>query len=760
MDERLARADAALRAGQSKAAIEQLSSLLNADPLQPAPVYRALLVELYRTDRIGEGASWGEVAAQQHPGDVEILNMLGVMYRRLGRASDALAALDQAARLDPKSLAVQTNRGNVLLDLDDAPRAEAVFTNLMRADPRNAEYQRQLARALIKQGRPNPARARLRQALLLKKDSLEIWLDLIGLENDAHRTDEAQALIDRALAILPDHPRLLEARIIVLRRAGQMAQSQAYALELLQRFPNAAWLHVQLGNAVVDQDRERANVHMRKAVELEPGRLDYQMTLIESLERTRSGDEGANIEEAYQLARRVAGSLNKGPGYLKILNEVLIRVCAFDEVDQLGDFKSLGRSWALSNRHSALLKQLARVRTLEDRYELLEQHRIWGQLAEAAAATSPIKRPPRRAGGGKIRIGFMSSDLRNHPVGYFALPLFEHVDPQRFEIYCYSFYQGAKADQLQEFFAARSKAYRWEPGINSPGAAQMIADDQLDFLIELGGTTHMNRLDVMAYRPAPLQASWLGYPHSSGLSEIDYLITDPFNTPPRRDLLIEEPLVMPKSWIALGRMVFSDRHGITPGLPEERNGYITFGTANNPHKYGREVIAVWSQVMNATPNSRFLFVRPESGSQSFRRNLVAEFQRNGVEPARIAFTAVRGAHMQHYNEIDVSLDTFPLTGGTTTTEALWMGVPVVSLRGEAFFERLSASILANCGLSDLVSDSRDEFVRAAVDLAGDRSRRLALREGLRERMRSGPLGQTETFAQDFYDLITRTVGAR
>ncbi len=759
MDERLARADAALRSGQSGEAIVQLSSLLSADPVQPAPVYRALLLELYRADRIEEGARWGDVGTRQHPGDIEILNILGVMYRRLGRGSDALAALDQAAKIDPTNLAVQTNRGNVLLDLDDGPGAEAVFTSLMGADPRNAEYQRQVGRSLIKQGKPDRARARLGQALLLKKDSLEIWLDLIGLENDLHRTAEAQNLIDHALEVLPDHPRLLEARIIVLRRAGQMAQSEAYTLELLQRFPDAAWLHIQLGSAIVDQDRDRGNFHLRKAVELEPGRLDFLMTLIESLERTRTGDEGANIEEAYQLAlRALAGP--KGPGYLKILSEVLIRVCAFDAVDQLGDFKSLGRGWAATNRHSALLKQLARVRTLEDRYELLEQHRIWGRLTEASVASLPIERPPRRTDDGKIRLGFMSSDLRNHPVGYFALPLFEHVDPARFEIYCYSFYQGTKADQLQDYFAARSKAFRWEPGINSLGAAQLIANDQLDFLIELGGTTHMNRLDVMAYKPAPLQASWLGYPHSSGLSEIDYLITDPFNTPPRRDLLIEEPLMMPKTWIALGRMVFSDRHGIAPGLPEDRNGYITFGTANNPHKYSREVIALWSQVMNEIPNSRILFVRPEGGSETFRRNLTGEFQRNGVDAERVAFIAVRGVHMQHYNEIDVSLDTFPLTGGTTTTEALWMGAPVVSLRGEAFFERLSASILANCGLDELATDSKDDFVRVAVDLAGDRGRRSALRQDLRERMKSGPLGQTEAFAKDFYDLIDRTIQSK
>ena len=145
----------------------------------------------------------------------------------------------------------------------------------------------------------------------------------------------------------------------------------------------------------------------------------------------------------------------------------------------------------------------------------------------------------------------MSSDLRNHPVGYFVLPLFDKVD-ERCELFAYSFYQGATADRLQDFMSSRSHAFRWKPEIGNREAAQMIADDQLDFLIELGGSTHMNKLEVMAWRPAPVQASWLGYPHSAGLSTIDYLICDPHNAPLRRDLLIEKLLMMPDSSVALG----------------------------------------------------------------------------------------------------------------------------------------------------------------------------------------------------------------
>ncbi|MDB5427811.1 MAG: hypothetical protein JWR43_1786, partial [Phenylobacterium sp.] len=222
-------------------------------------------------------------------------------------------------------------------------------------------------------------------------------------------------------------------------------------------------------------------------------------------------------------------------------------------------------------------------------------------------------------------------------------------------------------------------------------------------------------------------------------------------------LMIEKPLMMPHTWLALGRAVFSENRPITDGVPEERNGFLTFGTANNPHKYSRAVLGAWARVMAAVPGSKFAFVRPEGSSASFRRNVLAQFASHGIGEERIVFHTVRGKHLPYYNEIDITLDPFPLTGGTTTTEALWMGVPVVSLRGEAFFERLSYSILSNAGLGDLVGADLDQYQAIALKLAGDRERRRDLRATLRDRIRNSPLGRTDDFARDFYDMVAGAV---
>jgi len=756
MNERLAAAQAALNSGQAADAIENLIAAIEVDPTQTVQVYRVLLVQLYQAARYEEGERWGAMGAQRYPRDYDLLNTLGVVRRRLKQYPEAVLTFDQAIKQRPNDAAAQQNRGNVLLDMGEYVRAEQVFAKLARKDPRNADYQRQIGRALLGQRKLEAGFVRLRQAVSLKKDFIDAWLDMLGHLNEAGRYREGEELADKALAGNPGQPRLLEAKVTIIRRSGQLRRAEALLLELMPQYENQAWLHYQLGTVISDWDRTRGNIHIRKAVELDPTKLDYLVALIESLERTRTGDEGANIDESYELTRKAFALGGFTPTHKKVLNEVLVRVCAFDETAQLGDFATLGRSWAETNKHTALLKQLPRVRTMDDRLELMEQHRIWGRLTEASAAELPISRPKGPRPSSKIRLGLMSSDLRRHPVAYFAQPLFEHLDRERFEVFCYSYYQG-KEDSLQTRIASQVTAFRWTPDISPRDAAQMIADDQLDLLMELGGTTHMNKLEVMAFSPAPRQASWLGYPHSAGLSTIDYLMVDPFMMPDPPELMLEKPMMMPKSWIALGGLAFPETHIIDPQAPHLRQGAITFGTANNPYKYSPEMLEAWARVVASVPGSRFLFVRPEGTSKHFRRNILSHFEAHGVSPDRVIFEAVRAQHMPHYNRIDIALDPFPQTGGTTTCEAAWMGVPTVTLVGPSIFERMSYSVLSNAGLSDLCTRTVDDYVATAIRLAGDPERIQDLRRNLRERLKASPLGQTEAFARDFYDLAARTV---
>jgi protein O-GlcNAc transferase len=757
MSDRLAAAQAAFNSGRREEGIEHLIAALAQDPARPAQLYRVLVVQLYQAGRHEEGAAWAAQAVARHPRDVELANVYGVLLRRLGRGEEALAALDAAVRLAPALEAPQFNRANVLMDLRRGPEAEKALSRLVRQQPRNAEYQRQLGRALLLQHKTDQALVRFRQAVAVQKDLVDGWLDLSGTLNELHRTRQAEEVLDKALAANPGHPKLVEARVIVLRRAGQLRRAEIYLRGLLAELETAGWLHYQLGLVLGEYDRPAGNVHLRRAVELEPANIDFRLALIESLDRTRGGEEGGNIEESYQLAKAAIDQRGQitDPVARKILYEVLQRAGDYPALARLGDFRARGRAWAESGRHAPLMKQLSAVETDADRDELLEQHRIWGRLVERRAAEAPIRRPKPRAADGRIRLGLMSSDLRRHPVGYFAMPLFETIDP-RFDLYAYSYYQGGE-DEVQKAMAARAKAFRWNPEIGPREAAQVIADDQLDMLIELGGSTFMNKLEVMAYRPAATQASWLGYPHSAGLSTIDYLVVDPYVLPERPELILEKPLMLPNAWYPLGGFHFRPEPVADPEPPVARNGYVTFGTANNPQKYTPQVIAAWARVMDATPGSRFLFIRPEGGAASFRENMRALFAGGGIAAERIEFEPVRGLHLPHYNRIDISLDCFPQTGGTTTCESLWMGAPCVTLVGPSVFERLSYSTLMNLGLPELCARTVDDYVAVAAGLAADPARIAELRSGLRARMQASPLGETEQWAKDFYGAVARTL---
>jgi predicted O-linked N-acetylglucosamine transferase (SPINDLY family) len=757
MDERLARADSLLKAGKVGESCDLLMEIVNDTPDQSANVYRVLVVQLYNLKRYEDGVAMAQLGVARHPRHLVLWNTLGVLLRRLQRYEEALKALDQAQKLDPKSLAPLTNKANIYNDMGNGAAAEAAFVKLSRADPRNPEYHRGLARALLAQKKYDAAFARCRQAIGLKKDYVDAWLDWSGGEASRGDLTAALEVNEKAMAAAPGQPRLLESKAVLLRRMGQLKAAEAFLTELMPTHGDEAWLPYALGGVIGDQDRARANAYLIRATELEPDNTEYRTALMESYERSRHGDEGANIEAGYQLLEKTLaeGNMPNTPKHNKVYNELLIRVCDYDKMPLIGSFEALGRGWAETGRHTALLKHLARVSNDEERLELLAQHKLWGEKAMEQAAREPIRRPAPGPRAGKIRLGFMSSDLRGHPVGYFAYPLFEFIDRERFEVFVYSFYHGVE-DSVQKYITSQVTAYRWNSEISAQDAAQMIADDDLDMLIELGGSTHMNKLEVMAYRPAPIQASWLGYPHSAGLETIDYLIVDPHNVPPRPELLVEKPLMMPESWIALGSRFFSNTVEIKPA-PELANGYITYGTANNPHKYTRNVLRTWAKVLAATPDSKFAFIRPEGSSPSFRKNILKEFAAEGIGADRVIFHVIRGTHLPFYNELDISLDPFPLTGGTTTAESLWMGVPLISLVGPAFFERLSASIMANTGIGDLAVDNLDDYVKTAVKLAGDRERRTELRVSLRDRMRNSALGQTDQFAKDFYDLIHRTV---
>jgi protein O-GlcNAc transferase len=729
-----------------------------ATPAPSAASSLALARQLYQAQRFAEAERVAAHATASHSDDRDLWNIHGVLLRMLGRPADALNALDHALRIDPQFSGALINRGNVLLDLGDHPAALSAFAHARDLDPQNPTPLALAARALLRLGRGAEAIQSLGQATALSPGYIEAWRLLASALHDAGRSDLAHDALSRALAANPDQPDLLEAMAHLLRISGHRTDAGTFLTGVLNRHPDAAWAHFHLGDLLAASDPDRATAHLRRALSIAPGQVDYAFALLKALCAGVMSDDGGKLDEATNLARTLAARAGLKPAQTALLRDVFARACAHEDLARLGTFEGLGRSWADAGFNAALMFHLAQADTADRARELLAQHRIWAAAVEARAARPPITHPPAR-NSAKVRLGFLSSDLRDHPVGRFALPLFERLDHDRFEVYVYSFFRG-QADALQTRIQQSITAFHTWPDISARDAAQRIANDQLDMLIELGGPTDMNLPEILAWRAAPIQASYLGYPHSTGLSAVDYYICDPFNVPSAPGLLLEAPLLFPETWIAIAPAIFASAPPVARETPDGRRGYLTFGTANNPYKYTRETLSAWARIVAAVPGSRFMVIRPEVGSQALRQNIAAAFAEQGVAADRLEWRPTRSDHLAAYGDVDISLDTFPLTGGTTTVEALLMGVPVVSLAGEAFFQRLSRSILANAGLADLCVDTPEAFHASAAGLAHDRQRRIALRQSLRPTIQASPLGDTERFARDFYDMIHRVVTAK
>jgi predicted O-linked N-acetylglucosamine transferase (SPINDLY family) len=689
--------------------------------------------------------------------DSDIANLMGVLLKRAGKLEAAAQAFETARKLRPSAMSPWQNLGNVYDALGNAQKAALYFRGALKLDPKSAELHRLLARALLALGQRDAAIDHLRRAVLLAPSDTGLAAMLVNALAQAGQFDAAQDALLRAKGNLNAGATsaadfaVIEARLAF--RMGQSAAALAILRDVLSHAPGHLNANVLFATLIGETDREAANIALERAVAQHPNSFEALERLVESLSRSRYGSEAAHIERAYQLSKTLMAQFpDRIKHAARTLRTILLRVLDEDRFAQTGTLRDLLPDWQQRGLHSFVHYELGQVSSLQDRLALMDWHCEWGRRVSADIAPIAPLAQPSLVLGRKLRIGFMSSDLRNHPITYFALPLLEGYNRDTTEVFCYSFDE-KDPDRVQTHLQGQVTCFHKWPGRSDAQVAQGIAADGLDILFELGGSTAMNKLNVMAYRPARLGASWLGYPHSAGLAQIDYILTDPFLRPDDPRLLLERAFEMPQTWVSLSRMFAP--HEIAEGTPQTRKGHLTFGTANNPYKYTPACLDAWAEVLRAVPDARFLFLRPEGGVDSFVQGARTAFARRDVDPDRLDFVGVRGDHMRYYNEIDICLDSLPHVGGTTTCEALWMGVPTISLVGPGFPERLSYSNLSNAGLGDLAVFSRAAYVTAAAALAADPARRLALRHGMRAQIAANPLGQPQRFTQDFYDLARK-----
>jgi predicted O-linked N-acetylglucosamine transferase (SPINDLY family) len=384
-----------------------------------------------------------------------------------------------------------------------------------------------------------------------------------------------------------------------------------------------------------------------------------------------------------------------------------------------------------------------------DAAAIFAAHREWNDRHAAAFKTfmpHPNDRNPDR----RLKIGYVSPDFRDHVVGRNLFPLFQKHDRSQFEIHCYA--NVLKPDSLTARYRAFSDNWRSIVGNTDEQVAELVRRDQIDILIDLSLHTENTRLMIFARKPAPVQVTFAGYPGSTGLGAMDYRLTDPYLDPPNQsdEFYSEQSIRLADSFWCYEPEVMAPgtaQMSHAAELPAPSAGRVTFGCLNNFCKVNDNVLAAWAQVLNAVRESRLVLIAPEGNA---RQRILQMLGQNGIEPTRIEFVGRMSSekYLSQYNRIDIVLDTFPYNGHTTSLDALWVGVPVVTLVGKTVVGRAGLSQLTNLKLTELIATSEEQYVKIAADLASDLPRLGELRANLRQRMRESPLTDAPKFARN------------
>lgn len=584
--------------------------------------------------------------------------------------------------------------------------------------------------ALARQGRLAEAAVLLARAGALDPDDAGFRNNLGNVLSSLGRREEALACFEQAVALRPGDAALLANLGSALYRLGRLAESErAYrrAFALRPDYPEAL---SNFGNVLFDLERiEESVAANRRAVALKPDYAPAWNNLGNGLKRLgRYADAVGAYERAHVLAPDYADALANLGETLKEQGRAAEAVAVLRRaVAGAPGRAAIGSNFLFAmNADGGLAPD-----------DVFAAHREWGRRVAAAAPPAgrhDNSRDPDR----RLRVGYLSPDFRRHSVAYFFEPLLAAHDRRAIEVICYS--NVARPDAVTERLKGLADGWREGRALDDADLAASIRRDAIDVLVDLAGHTMDSRLAVLAHRPAPVQASYLGYPNTTGLAAVDLRLTDASCDPlGDADRFHVEKLVrLPRVFLAYRP---PDDAPETAPPPCLANGFVTFGSFNNLAKVGPETVAAWAAVLGAVPDARLFLKAKALACEGTRARVAAAFGREGVAPARLEFSGwiVDGNPLSAYRRVDVALDTFPYNGTTTTCEALWMGVPVATVAGRTHAGRVGLSLLSAAGLGELAFADAPALVAGAAALAHDRDRLLVLRRTLRARLAASPL---------------------
>jgi len=536
--------------------------------------------------------------------------------------------------------------------------------------------------------------------------------------------------------------------------AGRLPDAITDYHEALAIAPGNAQIHANLGVALQGLGRhDEAVACYRKAIALKPYFAEAYAYLGAALKGLGRLDEAvANFEKAIAINPDYGDAMNNlGVAHLD-LGELAEAIVHFKKATAI-DPNLLSANF--NYLHTLLYRPGIGNAELFATYRKTVANRPSAPQASQAsqarqASQAPAHQTPPLAQGEKLRIGYLSSDFRDHPLGENVAPLLRHHDHQQFEIFCYS--NVAVADAVTDTFEGFADHWRPIQGLTDEAIAEKIQDDAIHIMVYLGGHFDDNHPSVATYRPAPVQVGIFGGT-TSALDEMDFWLTDPvlhpLGEPSAASEQFTEELVRVPSLFTYFEP--KDAPDVSP-LPADKNGFVTFASFNKPSKLNDAVLDLWSEILLAVPNARLLLKSKNYfNSPLISDRLMGRFSANGVNQDRITLLGTMDSfqgHLTHYGKADITLDTFPFSGATTTFQSLWMGVPVISLMGERFIGRMGGSLSVHAGLGDLVAETPEDYVQKATALAADLPRLKDLRGTLRQRITASALCDGASFAKN------------
>jgi protein O-GlcNAc transferase len=557
------------------------------------------------------------------------------------------------------------------------------------------------------------------------------------IELEAGRNVAAALLLERAISEDPDQPAYQANLGEALRRAGDLPRAKHALRRALALKPELAQGHYNLGLVLEStEDWAAAASSYERAVELAPALSEAWFRL------GQLHWKAARIDHALATFRRGVEHCPDDADLRHGLAVALKDVAELDEaIAHYG--VALGKKPDYQASHSNLVYLLSFHPEYSDQ-DIAGEARRWSEAFELPHVAARRPHDNHRDGARRLRVGYVGPTFRDHIIGRLMVPVLEHHDLAEVEIYCYS--DAVDPDAITERLRGASQVFRETAGLADGDLAALVRDDSIDVLVDVNMHMADSRLGAFARKPAPVQVCWLAYPGTSGLTAMDYRLSDPHLDPPGGDesCYSERTVRLPHGfWCFDPLSAAAPPVGPLPALGRRR---LTFGCLSNFCKISPGTLALWSRVLLAVPDSELVLLVQ---AQEARRAVLRTLGEHGVAAQRVRFESYkpRERYLENYRQIDIGLDSFPYNGHTTSIDSLWMGVPVVTMRGHTVAGRAGVCLAENVGLPELVARDATDFVRIAVELATDLQQLAALRASLRARLQASPLMDAAGFTR-------------